>query len=83
MTIDYFNAASAASQFVGSLEGTRNFHWHNGNLAEAIRINKVLIETLRIYSWSRSSERWLEQYQNDQLELIAKFNESISIKADS
>lgn len=75
MTIDYFNAVSAASQLVGSLEGTRNFYWHTGNIREAIRINAVLIDTLMKYSWSQSSNKWLEQYKSDESKLKSLINE--------
>lgn len=83
MTQDYFNAASAASQLIGSLEGTRNFHWHSsGNIREALRINDVMIDTLSKYSWSRSSDKWLEQYKQDQVQLKTLINESESVKAN-
>lgn len=78
MKHDPFNAASAASQLVGSLEGTRNFHWHHGDIREAVRINKVLIDTLQQYAWSDAALRWLDQYTLDQVQLNAKLNESTS-----
>lgn len=79
MTQDYFNAASAASHLIGSLEGIRNFHWHtSGNILEAVRINDLLIEALSKYSWSRSSEKWLEAYKQDQVQLKSIINESKS-----
>ena len=78
MKHDYFNAASAASQLIGSLEGTRNFHWHHGNIVEAVRINKVLVNTLQQYAWSDAAARWLDQYTQDQVQLNAKLNESTS-----
>lgn len=78
MKHDPYKAVSAASLLVGSLEGTRNFHWHHGNIREAVRINKVLIEILQEYAWSHAALRWLEQYTLDQVELNSKLNESTS-----
>lgn len=78
MKHDPFNAASAASLLVGSLEGTRNFHWHHGDIVEAVRINKVLVEALSQYAWSDAALRWLDQYTQDQVQLNAKLNESTS-----
>lgn len=82
MKHDPFNAASAASQLVGSLEGTRNFHWHHGDIREAIRINKVLVETLQQYAWSDAAVRWLDQYKQDQVQLNSYYNEITSAKAN-
>lgn len=81
MTTDYFNAASAASHLIGSLEGERNYHWHmHNNFGDALRITDLLIETLTKYSWGRSSDKWLEQYKEDQVQLKSLINESSSVK---
>lgn len=82
MKHDLFNAASAASMLVGSLEGTRNFHWHHGNIVEAVRINKVLLDVLQQYSWSDAAIRWLDQYTQDQVQLNTQLNESKSTKTN-